>query len=301
MRFVSIAIVGLLAVHAEAEACDRALSPLEVPEVGAAVADLVVSGEVTAIVDGVASVKVGKVLKGAAQVGDVVQLRGASFADDMSRCGGLGVEVGKQFTFLLWAPAGQLGAHHVIDPHAGVLDIAQEQKLRDALAKGHPHSPWRVKGDVATMLVLDPHFGSKPANADDVDVFVVLRNIGAKPKPYRFAAWPRQTQTKCTLGIVNIETKKTVAAKPVPIAQKDISTYFKRNDRKWETTIAAGSAQLLRLFRITTAKQGWGYKEELGFVYYPIAKPGAHAVSAECWNVFGVGTRVATEAVTLTL
>lgn len=297
MRFVTVAIVGLLAVRTDADACDRALSPFETLEVGAAVADLVVSGEVTAIVDDVASVKVGKVLKGAAKVGDVVQLRGASFASDMMRCGGLGIEVGKSFAFLLWVPAGQLGAHHVIDQHAGVLEVAQEQKLREALAKGHPHSAWRVKGDVATMLVLEP----TPANADDVDVFVVLRNIGAKPKTYRFAAWPRQTQTKCTLAIVNVETKKQVAAKPVPIAQKDIATYFKRNDRKWEAPIAVGTAQLMRLFRVTTAKQGWGYKEELGFVYYPIEKPGAHAVAADCWNVFGVGTRAATEAVTLTL
>ncbi|MBA3499569.1 MAG: hypothetical protein H0T65_04295 [Deltaproteobacteria bacterium] len=236
-----------------------------------------------------------KALKGAP--GNEVQLRGATLASEMDRCGGPPIEVGKRYVFLLWAAAGQLTAYHVIDTHGGVLDAASEQKARDALAKGHPHSAWLVKGDVATMLVLEP----KAANEDEVDVTVVLRNIGAKPKTYRFASWPRQTQTKCTLAITNNETNKRVAAKAVPIAQKEISTYFTRNSRKWETKIAVGGTQLLRLFRITTAKPGWGYKEELGFVYYPVATAGAHSVSAECANVFGVGTRALTSAVTLTL
>ena len=297
MRFVTLAIVGLLAIPSEGEACDRALSPFEVVEVGVAVSDLVVTGEVTAIQDGVATVKVVRVLKGGASVGDEVQLRGATLPSEIGRCGGPPIDIGKRFTFLLWAPAGQLGAYHVIDMHGGVIDVKDEQKLREAIAKGHPHSPWLVKDDIATMLLLDP----TPANAGDVDVFVVLRNIGAKPKPYRISNWPRQTMSKCTLAIVNTKTKKQVLATPVPIAQKDISTYFSRNGQKWETKIEVGAAQLKHLFRITTAKQGWGYKEELGFVYYPIAQAGAHDVAATCVNLFGIGTRATTAAVTLTL
>ena len=292
MRLIVLAVLMVLG-HRVAEACDRSPSMFEALEVGVAVADVVVTGEVTAIADGVVTAKVVSALKGAP--GGEVQLRGATLS--VGRCGGLQVEVGKRYVFLLWAPVGELTAYHVLDEHAGVLDAASERQAKDALAKGHPHSAWLVKGDVATMLVLEP----RPANADDVDVAVVMRNIGAKPKPYRFAAWPRQTQTKCTLAITNSETNKRVAPKAVPIAQKDISTYFKRNPRKWETTIAVGAAQQLRLFRITTAKVGWGYKEELGFVFYPVAKPGAHSVSAECANVFGVGTRAVTGAVTLTL
>ena len=295
MRFVTIAIALVLLLPRAADACDRSISLFETLEVGVAVADVVVSGEVTAISDGVATVKVVASIKGAP--GAEVQLRGATIRSKLERCGGLPIEIGKRYVFLLWAAVGQLTAYHVIDPYGGVLDAASEQKAKDALAKGHPHSAWHVKGDVATMLVLEP----SPANKDDVDVAVMLRNIGAKPKTYRFAAWPRQTQTKCTLAITNNETSKRVAAKPVPIAQKDISTYFTRNPRKWESKIAVGEAQQLRLFRITTAKQGWGYKEELGFVFYPIEKPGAHSVSAECANVFGVGTRAVTGAVTLTL
>jgi len=303
MRFATLAVAVFVLVRSnpEAAACDRPQSPFETPEVGVAVADVVVTGEVTLVHDGVATVKIATALKGAGKgtsVGDDVQLRGATLASE-SRCGGVPIEVGKRYVFLLWAPIGQLGAYHVVDEHAGVADAttANEQKFRDALAAGHPHSAWHVKGDAATMLVLGP----SPATKGDVDVVVVLRNIGAKPKPYRFAAWPRQTQTKCMLSVVNTATNKRVVAKPVPIAQKDISAYFSKHDRKWETKIAVGGAQLLRLQRITTAKPGWGYKEELGFVSYPIETPGAHAVSAECANVFGVGTRAVTAAVTLTL
>ena len=292
MRLVILAVAVLLVPRA-ADACDRSPSLFEALDVGVATADVVVSGEVTAIADGVVTVKVATALKGAP--GGEVQLRGANL--EPHRCGGLLTEVGKRYVFLLWAPVGQLTAYHVIDQYGGVLEAASEQAAKDALAKGHPHSAWLVKGDVATMLVLEP----ASANAGDVDVAVVMRNIGTKPKPYRFAAWPRQTQTKCTLAITNAETSKRVAAKPVPIAQKDISTYFARNPRKWETKIAVGEAQHLRLFRITTAKAGWGYKEELGFVFYPIEKAGAHSVRAECANVFGVGTRAVTGAVTLTL
>lgn len=292
MRFVTIAIVMLLA-RRDAEACDRSASLFETIEVGVAAADVVVSGEVTAIADGVVTMRVAKALKGAP--GGEVQLRGANL--DFGRCGGLVVEVGKRYVVLLWAPVGALTAYHVVDQYGGVLDAANEQKAVTALAKGHPHSAWLVKGDVATMLVLEP----SPANQGDVDVAVLMRNIGTKPKPYRFSSWPRQTQTKCTLAITNNETSKRVAAKPVPIAQKDISRHFSRNPRKWESKIAVGEAQHLRLFRITTAQQGWGYKEELGFVFYPVEKPGAHSVSAACANVFGLGTRAVTGAVTLTL
>jgi hypothetical protein len=292
MRLAMLAVVMLLFPR-DADACDRSPSLFEVLEVGVATADVVVSGEVTAIADGVVTVKVATALKGAP--GGEVQVRGANLVPN--RCGGRLTEVGKRYVFLLWAPAGQLTAYHVIDQYGGVLEAASDQKVKDALAKGHPHSAWLVKGDIATMLVLEP----APATAGDVDVAVVMRNIGTKPKPFRFTAWPRQTQTKCTLAITNNETGKRVAAKPVPIAQKDISTYFTRNPRKWETTIAVGEVQHLRLFRITTAKAGWGYKEELGFVFYPIAKPGAHSMSAECANVFGVGTRAGPSAVTLTL
>jgi hypothetical protein len=292
-------VIGVVVAAGEAWACDRAVSALEKAEVAAAIADVIVVGEVTAREkDGTATVTVSTVMKGVKKVGDSLRIRGVTWASLGDRCSNPPIDVGKRFVFLLWSPAGKLAAHFLVDGHGGVAEAttANEKTFRDALAKAHPRSAWSTKGDVSSMLVLDPD-----PDEGEVDVFVLFRNVGAKSLAWKYTAWPRATQTKCVLSIVNVATKQKIAARGVPIAKKDIEDYFGKNNRKWEANIEPGTAQLFRLPRITTAKSGWGYKEELGFVFYPVAKPGAHEVSADCVNTFGAGKGAATAAVTLTL
>jgi hypothetical protein len=287
----------------DSAACDRAISALETPAVAVAVADVVLAGTVTSMVDGVATVKIASTLKGAGNgisPGDSVQVRGviaASALDD--GCGGVPIDTGKQYVFTLWSPAGSLGTFHVVDENGGVAaySVASEKLYRDALAKQHPHSAWKIAGDIATRLVRSP----SPSNQGDVDLFVVLRNIGTKPVEYTYREWPRAAQSRCALTIVNTETKKRIAPKRVPIANKDITDYFSKAARTWQTAIAPGDAYLHHLYRVTTAQRGWGYKQELGFLYYPVATPGEHVITADCANLFGRSTRSSTAGLTLTL
>ena len=166
MRFVTLMVAVMLALApADADACDRQLSPFETAEVGAAVADIVIVGEVIAVHDDrVVTVKSVSTLKGTAP--PQVQIRGVTTLDEVDRCSGVPIELGKKYVFLLWSPAGQLTAYHLVDENGGVADAtpANEKKFREAVAKGHPRSPWQVKGDIATMLVREP----APANADEI-------------------------------------------------------------------------------------------------------------------------------------
>jgi len=303
MRALIVTIgIGLLTVigSRESRACDRAPSAFEKPEVGVAVADLVITADVTARKGRVATVKIASTLRGTgAGPGDALEIGDLDDTGVVRMCGGYAVEVGKRYVFLLWSPPAGERAYRLLDPYAGVRPHSPdvEQTYASAIAKPHPHSASTTSGGLATQLVLAPD----AATAGDVDLLVVMRNVGAKPITYRYSPWPRATQSRCELSIVHARTKQRVAARRVPIAERDIAAYFTKHAHAWEVTILPGAAHVQTLSRVTTAKPGWGYKEELGFVYYPIATPGEHAISATCRNLFGPGTRTSTATMRATL
>ena len=91
-----------------------------------------------------------------------------------------------------------------------------------------------------------------------------------------------------------------VPARPVPIAARDIRAYFAKHGPRYDLTLAPGDTAMLGLDRVTTAAPGWGYKERLGFVYYPPPAPGRYTIAARCTNLVGArGFGTAALAVTL--
>ena len=159
---------------------------------------------------------------------------------------------------------------------------------------------WRtsVASGIAAQLVRDPR---APGVRGDVDLVVVLRNTTDRPQEMAYDSWPLATQSACTLEIVDLATRQPVAARDVPIPKPDIEKYFSRHARRFKISLAPGEAYTLHLPRVTTAHPGWGYKEELGFSYYPISKPGPHTVTALCRNLFGKDSVIRTGALELPL
>lgn len=293
-------VAGLVVTPRDAAACDRAPSPLEVAAVGVAAADVAIVGEVTAIVGDRATVTVERAYKGATAVGASLEIRGVTAASDTTRvCGYRGLATGDRKVFLLWQPAGQLREHWLIDPMGGIddLDGASDKKYGDALAASWPRSPWTLAGGLQTMLLAAPD----PAGTREVDLIVLVRNAGAKPRRWTYRSWPRAAQSRCALAITNLATGAPLAPRPVPISARDIRAYFTHHGPRFDAPLAPGATQLFRLDRVTTAAPGWGYKERLGFTFYPVATPGAHSVAATCHNLLGRRSTLTTGAAQLVL
>src|SRR5262249_45648182 len=153
------------------------------------------------------------------------------------------------------------------------------QIIKDAVAKPQPASPWKSNAtNLDTRLVR----AAGGANKDDVDLLVLLRNTGKSPRTFEYRDWPLATKSQCSLEVVNLATKQKAAAKDVPIPKQDIADYFSKYGSHFTVKIAPGESHVMPLWRVTTAKKGWGYKEELGFRFYPVTTPGRHSVAAQC-------------------
>ncbi|MFO0578638.1 MAG: hypothetical protein U1A78_31940 [Polyangia bacterium] len=297
-------VCGLLGAAAllggRADACDRAESPLEAAAVAVAVADVAAVVEVTRTDEGVAAVRLTSVLKGAVRPGDTLSVR-ARTGHLLERCGGIPLESGKRYVVALWGPSGALTDYQPVDAYGGIrpYSAANEKDLRGALERRHPSSPWGpISSGIAAQLVRDPR---APGVRGDVDLVVVLRNTTDRPQEMVYDSWPLATQSACTLEIVNLATRQPVAARDVPIPKPDIEKYFSQHARRFKIRLAPGEAYTLRLQGVTTAHPGWGYKEELGFTYYPISKPGPHTITATCRNLFGKDSVLRTGALELPL
>jgi hypothetical protein len=296
-----VAVTLYCALEGASAACDRARSPLEEPAVAAAIADVVAVVDVTSVGGGLATVLVNESLKGRPKNGDKLVIAGLLSGDEArarGSCGVTAVEAGKRYIALLWEPISGSTRLDMVEPATSVIahTTAARSSIDQALAKQHPGSGWQgPAAGLQTRVALDPY--SQPG---EVDLFVLVRNTGAVAVDLVHQSWPRAQQSTCALRIQDA-ANRTVDARDVPIPRPDIDAYFSRNSRVYTTKIEPGASWLIHLPRVTTAAPGWGYKEELGFQYYPVTTHGLHKVAADCVNFFGPGSHVSTSTVTLSL
>jgi hypothetical protein len=301
---LGLVIVALLIGRvADAAACDRAATPFEDRAVAVAIADAVVTAEVTAIDAGVATVTIGAVHKappGRALTGAAVAIRGVTAASADRHCGVHPIAVGDRYLFVLWAPTGAIAEFQLVDPMGGVADLAADteatyQAAIAAAVAAPAATTATVAGGIASWLVIDP----RGRGTGELDLVVIVRNVGARPRRWTYRSWPRAAQSRCALELVDAAGLQ-VPARPVPIAARDIRAYFAKHGPRYDLTLAPGDTAMLGLDRVTTAAPGWGYKERLGFVYYPPPAPGRYTIAARCTNLVGArGFGTAALAVTL--
>jgi len=305
MRTISATLAALL-VHLAilgkgAAACDLAGSPLDDPAVRAALADVVAVVEVTAVGDGAASAVVTSTLKGSPKKGDALVINGLLTRDEAGSrgdCGVASVDVGKPYVVTLWSPVPGSTKYDLVDPRSPAMadDAATRAAIAAALARHSPTSAWQASASgFQTRLALDPD-----ARKGDVDLFVLARNIGPIAVTLVHKSWPEAQQTRCLLRIVDA-ANRAIDAQDVPIAKQDIAAYFMRSGQTYRVSVEPGHSHVISLRRVTTAASGWGYKEDLGFKYYPIVQHGPHSVAAECANFLGPGSTLTTATMVATL
>ena len=300
MMAAALAAATMTAMSGDAAACDRSRSPMETRAVAVTVADVVVSGVVAKVEGDLATVTIVEAFKGSAAVGDTITIRGVTAAGLGRDCGVHPLAAGGRYVFSLWSPAGAVRELRLVDAMGGVEDAGASSAADYAAAvkAQHPHSPWSTSGVVQSQLLLDP----EPSTAGEVDLVLVVRNIGPRPLTWKYRSWPLASQSRCSLDVVETGSGRRVAAKPVPIAKKDIRAYFAKHGPHYDLTLAPGDSYLLLLDSVTTARPGWGYKERTGFEYYPVRTAGPHTIAATCVNLFGRGPRTTTTAaIALTL
>ena len=275
--------------------CDRSAGPLEHKGVAAATADLIAVVTVTAIQGDTGTLQIEQALKApaGAPVPRVLDVAGIA-ADSINRvCRGNAAQVGHRYIVLLWNPAAPGSGHQLIAGDGGLLawTASDEQALRAALAMAQPVSPWqRGTNGILTQLTLAP--AASASDRDELNLLLVFRNIGAQPVQFSYRSWPVAAQSRCEIGMV-AQDRRQVAARDVPIAPRDIEEYFGKNNngRRFDWVTAGGESSTFILPRVTTATAGWGYKEELGFKYYPAA-PGTYTVTVQCVNFLAGGGKI---------
>jgi hypothetical protein len=276
-------------------ACDRRAGPLEDRAVATATADLIAVVTVTAIQGDTGTLRIEQALKSppGVAVPRVLEVPGIA-ADSINRiCRGNAAQVGRRYIVLLWSPVVPGAGFELLAEDGGLLawTAGEQQALQAALASPQPVSPWNRSPDgILTQLTLAPN--QPGSNRDELDLLLVFRNIGAQPVQFSYRSWPPAGQSRCEVGMV-AEDRQQVAARDVPIAQSDIEDYFGKNNngRRFDWITAAGGSSTFLLSRVTTAAAGWGYKEELGFKYYP-APPGSYSVSVQCVNFRADGAKI---------
>lgn len=296
MRILVVLVVLMIAGAARpAAACELVRSPFEHREAAVAVADTVAAVVVDRIDDRkpISYVHVTSILAGSATPDTIAIREMTGVGGPKDGCMLSHVQVGKAYIVTLFAEDAKGAGYMSVYAPTTIADTpAERDATMAAIAKHHPVSAWRTTNGIASRLVLDPE--SKPG---ELNLYVVVRNLTRSTIEVTRNYWPVSESTACSLWITG---PGTVTATKVPIDDKDIATYFGTRPGRYSSYPPPGYTVSLLLPRVTTAEPGWGYKEELGFRYYPIAKHGDYAVSASCPRWIN-GEAVTTSAVTVRL
>ena len=289
-------IGSLLSAHA-VWACDRAWTPLSDLPTAMAVADVIFARRVVAVEGTTRRLRVLEKLRGDLPSREVV-LEGLSPVGVSTMCGQAPLAVGDEHVVFGWLPRPGATAFTIIDAAAGVLANTPEIRSRVRETRPAPASPWTVTGALQARVARLPLMQDEPAGS--ASVFLVLRNRGSTPLTFRYSDWPEKTASTCEVALVPASLETPVVAKPVPIDRKDIESYFEKHGRQYAIQIDPGAAHLHQLPRLTTAPSGWGYKEELGFRFWPAPK-GFATISITCRNLFGQGSVTSAGPLTMEL
>lgn len=201
------------------------------------------------------------------------------------RCQGAHLAVGEQYVFFVLKPSPGQSWFQAVDKIDGATPINPELiKAFEAIApRAGMASPWMDQANgLKTKLVAAR---SRFHHDEDILLSLVLWNSSGGEKKLQSTSWPMATMSKCHLQIKG--EKGRVQPVSTGLTQKDYEEYFSKHGPKFDLPLAKGDFYHLTLDRVNTAKPGWGYKERLGFQYYPL-QPGKYQVAAECLN-WGVG------------
>ena len=265
MRWAAAILAVLGGSDAAATACDRARVPASVE---VAQAEAIVVGRIRHAPDSFGrrtiEVDVERVLKGPLRPGR----RPLHVPELWDACHGGPLRVSSPHVFFL--TNGDVIRLDGTTP----LEAARIREIESLVAATPGWSPSREG-----MQVLAVPAAYEVKTGDDIDVWVLFRNASAAPLMLRYREWPPDRHTYWRLEIAD-ENDVAIPWRPHPHLKKgEIEDFFSRHGHTFEQALAPDEVFPLYIDRINSAKAGWGYKQRLGFGYYPIERPGRYRVS----------------------
>ena len=149
----------------------------------------------------------------------------------------------------------------------------EAQRVEDIARR--PTWPEPVNGWSAVIVPTTRELGL----GEELDAWVLYRNTGDSAQRFAYAEWPSEKHSYWDLRLVCDGEEVLPKAHP-HLTEADITAYFAANGNAFEVEVAPGAVQGLPIQRLTSAKPGWGYKQRLGFRYWPLEQPGSCELSA---------------------
>jgi hypothetical protein len=106
------------------------------------------------------------------------------------------------------------------------------------------------------------------------------RNVSRQDAVLRYRDWPLEAHTDWELSVERVGAGRVAPLAHPHVDAAGIRDFFSRNTHRFEVTLKPGESFFLYLDRINSAEAGWGYKERIGFRYYPMTLPGEYTISA---------------------
>ena len=263
-------VLGLAAAGARpAAGCDRVRVPASVASADADVIAVVVPTEVRGQLgeDRAVEVAVERVLKGRVGPGTAKTVRRS--IDEI--CGAVQLEVGKRYLAFFRQRAAGL---EWTSDGAAAHTPAAEQEVAELAGRLPTWSPPR-RG-LAVIAVPEK---LRIAAGEDLVVWMLYRNVSSKPVKISYRDWPEKKASRWTAEVRGPDGSPVRATPHPTLTRPAIVDYFPKHGQTWTLEIQPGETFPLAIDRLNTARPGWGYKERLGFRFYPMEAPGRYSVT----------------------
>jgi len=120
----------------------------------------------------------------------------------------------------------------------------------------------------------------------DINLFFMVKNVSKDDITIQYSNYPLKNNTYWKLNIRNVDGKLLVPQQHPNLTETSIEQYFSQHGYNSSAVIRPGEIFPYRLQRVNSAKTGYGYKERLNFMYYPINTSGLYRISASVYNLY---------------
>jgi hypothetical protein len=150
---------------------------------------------------------------------------------------------------------------------------------------------WSAPADGLSTTIVPEKYRVRAS--EELNLFIGCRNVSGQKITLKYSDWPLETHTFWELSIVPQGGAPIIAEKHPTLTPESINEYFSKFPHPYEVTLEPNQEFFYQVQRVNSAKQGWGYKQELDFKFYPMTAAGAYDIAARCKNLRPGGEIVA--------
>lgn len=166
-----------------------------------------------------------------------------------------------------------------VNRDAGVGEDSPANRKKVAAARGC--CKWKQHAHGVRLMVLPGKPGYK--RGEQIELTAWVLHEGSSTVQWTRVPWPKSKMTwaelQVTLG------KQKIKPRPIPWAKKSNIEKAAKQDKPYTETMPPGTLLPYYLQRINTADSGYGYKERLGSVHYPMTKAGRYKITVKLHHV----------------